>query len=257
MTKQELQTRKQELEVTLAGLENGAAAIPAGFTKEELIYSATEKLNSVTHDLARLDEQEKRDAAEKAKADAAKAKKRTELQGIIDHLPEDFKATLGEDRWDGPFIRTEKDATIELKNIYSSSWRSTVMGTKLTVNAANYEHRHFPRKKDGTFSIDKVIAFINDNYAAKQAKQTAEGKAMEKLIRFNQLIRPYKQYQAYRVEAEFSPADNLKIKVGEHYNGGFYVTRSTTEVVTEEQLIQILANEVPKVQRDEEKEAQS
>jgi len=265
MTKQELVETKVVLEQEMAEIEAGGKfPIILGLSYNRLLRSKEYALGEYRSQINALDQkikdaerQEEKEAREKQAAEAANEKQRVLLRTIIAQLPVEWKTEIGEDKYDGPFIKTGEGVgvSLSLKNIYSktSRWsRGTATGMKLVIST-NLESRGFPRKKDGTFNVEKAVAFAKEQFAihaAKEARSTTEG---AQLMRFKELVKPYWAYGVSSTEKRFSVSNTFEIFVKRTYGAEdqYIVQRTTTETVTAEQLKQILENEVPKVKKEE------
>jgi hypothetical protein len=182
---------------------------------------------------------------EHAKADEALRAKEQILRGVAAQLPSEWKPTVSGNR-----IDTEIRASIELEYRYNrDSWKATVTGQKLVVHC-NYESRNFPQKKDGTFSINKIIDAIKELSAQSAARITAQAREAQTEKEFRSIAQPFYEYGIYGTSHSWNPSKNFHLKVHALGDGKYAVARTVTEYVTGEQLEAILANEVPKVAKD-------
>ena len=247
MTKQELLDRKIVLEQEKAEIEAGGKFSSLLRSKENALSEYQDQINALDQKIKDAEREENQQAIKARAAAEADEKKRALLRVIIAQLPAEWKAEVGEDKYDGPFIKTGEGVgvSLNLKSVYSRTWSNNVSGTKLVVSTC-FESRGFPRKKDGTFSIDKAVAFVKEQQeiqAAKQAKQTSEA---QKLEQFRNLVKPFTQYGVYGTEQTFDVHNGFSLKVKRAYGEEerYIVWRTTNETVTAEQLTQILTNEV-------------
>jgi len=249
MNKQDYMNRKNVLEQELAKIDVAGAEYPSIFpSREHAVQEYRTQIAAADQRIKAAEMEEEKEAKRQAEANVADEKKRVLLRAIIAELPASWKAEVAEDKYDGPWIKAI-GCQLTLKNIYSGSSRfiyGTPSGTKL-VASTNYESRGFPRKKDGSFSIDKAVAFILEQQEIRAAKDTREGQEVARLARFQALIRPYSKYNVYRTEERFRVSNTFEIFVKRTSGEAdqYMVQRTTTESVTPEQLAQILANEVP------------
>ena len=181
----------------------------------------------------------------------ANQKKRAMMEQIIVQLPTGWNCVIHVDSYDVSFIEGDQ-VSLTLKNTYSSTWSTNPTGVKLRVSV-DHEHRNFPLKKDGTFSIDKVVTYIQGEKEARAIKQSVDGEELAKLKRFNSLLKPYVRYGIYKIEEtlEISEHENMNIKRAWGKEEKYLVTRSVTQEVTAEQLKQILATEATPVVREQ------
>jgi len=140
-------------------------------------------------------------------------------------------------------IDTACDVTLHLVYRHNtSSWKRRVIGTSLEVNAV-FETRRFPQKKDGTYSVDKAIAFATEqltNYAARIKRQLTQ---QERVTQFDALLRPYTGHQLYSLDTSLM-AGETALHIIAKENGTFTINRTTTQQVTKDELETILASEV-------------
>jgi len=193
-----------------------------------------------------LESYEKAAKEQQAAAAADETKRQLLRNQVLCYIPASMKAEIGEDRYDGPFIKGP-DFSCSLKN--SGGYAG---GTKLVVNC-NFESRSFPRKKDGTYSVEKAVTFILDQRDTKAAKEYQQDKERERLLRFKALVQPFYKYGVYGTEQTFDVHDGFSLKVKRAYGEEekYIVWRTVSETVTAEQLQEILKNEVGAVQRDQ------
>lgn len=186
-------------------------------------------------------------------ADKAKEKLRTVLQAIVAQLPATWEAKVEDDHY-GDLVIKGHGCSLAIKTRYSrySFHRSEAAGLKL-VASVGYESRSFPQKKDGSFNVDKAIAFIQQQTKVQDTKDEQLKKNYERLVRFQALVEPYVTYRPYKAEQQFrlSGTEELLVKRTYADDDQYMIQRTTTEVVTAEQLKQILANEVKPVTREE------
>ena len=247
MTKQELLDRKIVLEQERAEIEAGGKFSILLRSKQNALDEYQHQINVLVLKITDAEREEEKQAIKARAAAEADEKKRALLRVIIAQFPAEWKAEVGEDKYNGPFIKTGQGVGVSLniKNKYSNDWSNVPSGTKLVVNTS-HESRSFPKKKDGTFSIDKAIAFVKEQQeiqATKEAKYTSDA---QKLEQFKKLVKPFTQYGVYSTEQEFRVSDNFNLKVKRAYGEEekYIVWRTTNETVTAEQLAQILTNEV-------------
>jgi hypothetical protein len=189
----------------------------------------------------------------------ANQKLRAVLQSIVDQLPADLSASIQTDPYGEPFIRGGK-FSLEIKNCYSSNWKSTPIGLKLVASAA-YESRSFPQKKDGTFSVDKAVNYVREQLSAKAARDAQRSSDAARLERFKALVQPFiereggYEFGVYRTELTFRVSNTFELTVKRTYGeeDQYIVQRTVTETVTPAQLAQILKNEVGEAKRSTEK----
>lgn len=200
-----------------------------------------------TKSLARYEENEKLAKAEKFE----KEKKDQELRVLALQLPAEWNPMV-----EGNRISTKLGASLSIEAVYATSgrhsWRVGLkVGEKLIVSC-NYEDKRFPRKKDGTFSMDKAIEFIRSESSAKAARETREGQELQKRIAFKRIVGPYYEYGIYGTEQDWNPSENFHLKARAIGDGEYAVSRTVTEYVTGEQLAAILEREVGKVKKEQE-----
>lgn len=245
-------TNRSELYISELRTQSEALIDLAHILTNELPKTASERLTKALPDVIvqeikgglslrnrAIEQYEKWDTAVRA-TEARYEKKRVELRVIALQLPTEFGVEIAEDQYDGPFLKG-KHCSFEIKKQgnYGDS-------TKLVVGC-NYESRSLPRKKDGTFSIDKAIAFIREKINAKVAKEQAQGVRAQKEVRFKQLIVPFAKYGVYGLETEIRINDDCSVKIMRSYDEkkeSYIVWRTVREVVTPEQLTELLTNEV-------------
>jgi len=254
MTKQELLDRKIVLEQEKAEIEAGGKFSSLLRSKENALSEYQDQINALDQKIKDVEREEEKQAIKARAAAEADEKKRALLRVIIAQLPAEWKAEVGEDKYDGPFIKTGEGVgvSLNLKNKYSNSWSNVPSGTKLVVST-NYESRSFPQKKDGTFSIDKGVAFVKEQQeiqAAKEAKYTSDARKLEQ---FKKIVKPFYKYGVYGTEQTFDVHSGFSLKVKRAYGEEekYIVWRTVSETVTAEQLAQILNNEVGKVKTEE------
>jgi hypothetical protein len=200
-----------------------------------------------------LESYEKEAKQHQAAVTADETKRQLLRNQVLCHIPAEWKAEVAEDRYDGPFIKAV-GCSFSIKTSYSGGGRFSrgyASGTKL-VASTNVESRGFPKKKDGTYSVDKAVAFVKEQQEIAAAREVKCSSDAAKLERFKQLVKPYSEYGTYSTEKRFAVSGTFEIFVKRTYGeeDRYMVQRTTTETVTAEQLAQILENEVGKVQRD-------
>ena len=257
MTKQELVEKKVVLEQEMAEIEAGGKFPSLLRSKEYALGEYQSQINALDQKIKDAERQEEKEAREKQAAEAADEKKRELLRGIIAQIPAEWKAEVGEDKYDGPFIKTGEGVgvSLSLKNTYIGGGRFSrgyATGTKLLVSTC-HESRGFPKKKDGTFSVDKAVAFVKEQREIRAAKDARYDSDAAKLERFKAIVKPFTKYGVYGTEQEFTVSDNFRLKVKRAYGEEekYIVWRTVSETVTAEQLQEILKNEVGAVQRDQ------
>jgi len=257
MTKQELFDEKTVLEQEQAEIEAGGKFPSLLRSKEHALAQYQDRINALDQKIKDAERQEEKAVKEKQVAAAADEKKRELLRTIIAQLPAEWRAEVGEDRYDGPFIKTGEGVgvSLSLKNIYSGGGRFSMgyaTGTKLVVSTC-HESRGFPKKKDGTFSVDKAVAFVKEQKEIQATKDARYSSDAKKLEQFKARVKPFCKYGVYGTEEKFDVSENFTLKVKRAYGEEekYIVWRTTSETVTAEQLTQILANEVGLVKKDE------
>ncbi|HJS81423.1 MAG TPA: hypothetical protein VJ742_01165, partial [Nitrososphaera sp.] len=166
------------------------------------------------------------------------------LSKLVTLFPDRFHFEIKTDNQGESFIKSS-NITMTLRDQYASSYMRRPIGKKLSVSVS-VENRNFPQKKDGSFSIDKIVAFIDEQTTAVRAREARLSSDAQKLERFKELVGPYYQYGIYGTKQELKVSDNFSIEVCRAYGEEeqYIVSRTTTEAVTAEQLAQILKNEV-------------
>lgn len=213
--------------------------------QERYRYAALDEIKSVIAARDRAISNYEKEVRAHEAADVANETTRIELRQIIAQLPAEFEAKISDDKYNGPFI-AGTNCSFTIRDVYSNSWRSHAIGKKLVVYAY-HETKNLPRKKDGTFSLDKAIAFVREQLqirVTKEAKQTSDA---QKLAQFKKAIAPFCTWvSSWETEKEFTVSDGFRLRV-KRLSGDdekYIVWRTTNETVTAEQLTQILTNEV-------------
>lgn len=194
------------------------------------------------------------EARERAEQDAAKAKHLADLEAVAAMLPADWNAKVTERQYSGAFIDTSVGVAIKLHKRYASGWRARPIGDKLVVSC-NFQERSFPRKKDGTFSLDKVQAYADDMRAAAARRESAEKNSRSVQEQFQAIAQPFVKYVVYGKVHSWTPSQNFSIRAEALGDGKYAVRRTVTEYVDGAQLAAILEQEVGRVERDKEVQA--
>jgi hypothetical protein len=229
-----------ELEKHLGKDENWAVLAADG------IKSGIER---ASNDRSRMLAQYENTVHRNAEAEIARAKTLASLQQIVDHLPDEWHAEPIADQYGDCRIKTDVGASLRMMRRYSRGVRGELVGTSLEV-ISRIDSRLFPQKKDGTYSWNKIIAFVNEQTEIYNLRQERHASHTRRNAELNAILKPYVSNTIYGLSGEIE-TDNVRLLIVNVGEGEYQVHRTTTQRCTAEELANILANEAPKVIRDE------
>lgn len=217
---------------------------------------ASQKINRVLHDemnslLSRRERSLKHyeDAVQyNIKEQQWNAHQKEVLLEVQAALPTDLKAEFKEST-EGSYwcsLKLAGKISITLVHKYggsSSSWRHRqIVGESLEVNFwYGSKATKYPRKTDGTFSLDKLEALVRENLEIVKAREEKLSEERTRETNLKRAVQPFYEYGVYGEQHDFREAG---LTVRAHSDGTFSLIRTTHETLTEEQLTAILDKEV-------------